>query len=143
MTRLETIKLVIAAAEKDLLELTDRECKVVVLGIEDMVAEDTIPPTEIVTIVAKALNMSMENLRRKTRKSDPVAARQIIFTLLRKYHKKMSLKEMTRVLGMNLYHTTVIHSLHTAEDRLDTDEDFIIQYNTAAAAVAQWQQVLK
>ena len=59
MTRLETIKLVIAAAEKDLLELTDRECKVVVLGIEDMVAEDTIPPTEIVTIVAKALNMSM------------------------------------------------------------------------------------
>lgn len=76
----------------------------------------------ILAIVSEAFEISIEQLKSKSRKRDIVIGRQVAMYLSKKY-TKVSLKELGGVFG-GRDHSTVIYSLKTVEDLLETDDKF-------------------
>ena len=76
----------------------------------------------ITNIVAVSLDISLSDMRSKTRKRPVVEARQIAMYLIRK-HTDISLKQTGALFGKR-DHSTVIHSCQTVEDLMQTNKVF-------------------
>ncbi len=77
---------------------------------------------EILELVAKEFNVTMESILSKSRVSDVVNARYVYFAAV-----KMKLKKSLNVIGKetsNRDHSSVIHGLMCFKDRFDTEEEF-------------------
>lgn len=74
----------------------------------------------ILSIVSEAFEISIDQLKSKSRKRDIVIGRQVAMYLAKKY-TDVSLKDLGQVFG-GRDHSTVIYSLKTVEDLLETDD---------------------
>ncbi len=73
-------------------------------------------------LVADHFSLSYEKLMQKTRRREIVQARQIVMYLSKKFTKN-SLKAIGAHFG-GFDHTTVIHSVQTVENLMDTDSEY-------------------
>ena len=73
-------------------------------------------------VVTEHYNVSLENLKSKTRKKEIVIARQVAMYLAKQYTNH-SLKSIGHYCG-GRDHSTVIHALQTVNDMLDTQPQF-------------------
>jgi chromosomal replication initiator protein len=73
--------------------------------------------------VAEEFELSLDDLKTKSRKQEVVLPRQIIeFLLVTRYDYELT--QAGEVLGLNRHHTTVIHSRKVIRDYCDTDPSF-------------------
>ncbi len=77
---------------------------------------------EIMQVVSEETGVSVEQMCHKTRRSDPVRARQLAMYLCKKYTSH-SLKKIGVHFG-GRDHSTVIHALRKVEDTADVDPDY-------------------
>ncbi len=94
---------------------------VAVPGIKDRYRIESAPiitPEMIIKIVCDHFKLNAEKLKSKHRAKELVYARHVIFHFIRK-HTSMTLKSAG--LLFNRDHTTVIHSIETLSDLMDTE----------------------
>ncbi len=77
---------------------------------------------EIMQVVSEETGVTVEQMCHKTRRSDPVRARQLAMHLCKKYTSH-SLKKIGVHFG-GRDHSTVIHALRKVEDTADVDPDY-------------------
>ncbi len=74
----------------------------------------------ILAIVSESFEISVDQLKSKSRKRDIVIGRQVAMYLAKKY-TDVSLKELGKIFG-GRDHSTVIYSINTMDDLLETDD---------------------
>ena len=99
------------------LELAKQVLKNIVQNIDTEVSMDYIQKT-----VAAYYNISLEELKSKSRKRELVTARQVAMYFVKKY-TSYSLKSIGHYFG-GRDHSTVIHALQAVNDMLDTEPIF-------------------
>ncbi|HEX8547422.1 MAG TPA: chromosomal replication initiator protein DnaA [Cytophagaceae bacterium] len=99
------------------LELAKQTLQNIVQNIESEVSVDYIQK-----YVADYFNVTVENLKAKTRKREIVVARQVSMYFAKEY-TNLSLKSIGYCFG-NRDHSTVIHALTSVNDMMDTDRKF-------------------
>lgn len=77
---------------------------------------------EIANIVSKGLNISLSDMRSKTRKRPVVEARQIAMYLIRKHTDEIFSNIGKMFVGRD--HSTVIYACQTVQDLIDTNKFF-------------------
>ena len=133
----ELIQQVIAAAERDLYEITGSCVRVSVVGVE--LDGPAIAPEEIINVVEEVLGYKPGAADLKTRKYEIIMLRQIVMLQLKKFYPKMTLKKISELLGGWMDHTTVVHGLAVAADRIACEEEaFVNQLNKAGAGITAW-----
>ena len=85
----ELIQQVIAAAERDLYEITGSCVRVSVVGVE--LDGPAIAPEEIINVVEEVLGYKPGAADLKTRKYEIIMLRQIVMLQLKKFYPKMTL----------------------------------------------------
>ena len=114
---------VIRRAELEIMETTGIE---VILfanlpGLTDIETEHPLSIEDVVEVVCEYSRIA--DVERHTRRSEYVKARQIICYLTKKLIPKKSLKFIGERLG-GQDHTTIIHSIQTVSNLIDTEDDF-------------------
>ncbi|MCS6823618.1 MAG: chromosomal replication initiator protein DnaA [Cytophagaceae bacterium] len=99
------------------LELAKQAIQSIVQNIEAEVGIDYIQK-----FVAEHFNVTIEQMKDKTRKREIVVARQVAMYFAKEY-TNMSLKSIGSHFG-NRDHSTVIHALQSINDLMDTDRKF-------------------
>ncbi|XWN35023.1 MAG: chromosomal replication initiator protein DnaA [Roseivirga sp.] len=103
------------------LELAKQVLKNIVREIDTEVSMDYIQKT-----VASHYNISLEDLKSKSRKRELVTARQVAMFFVKKYTSH-SLKSIGYYFG-GRDHSTVIHALQAVNDMLDTEPHFKLSF---------------
>lgn len=94
---------------------------------EDMKNLDKLPridltKEDILDVVSKECQVTIESILEKTRKQEVVQARHIFCAIARKY-MKLSLKNIGQTIG-GRDHTTIIHAIRTFEERIVIEEHY-------------------
>ena len=103
--------------DADILELAKQALKHIIEDVETEVNLDFIQKT-----VAEYFQVSLDSLKAKTRKKEIVTARQVAMYFAKEFTSH-SLKSIGYHFG-GRDHSTVIHSVQTVSDLIDTDKKF-------------------
>jgi len=134
----QEIKEVIAFAQKTVKLRTGLTIKLFYETPKDLFDSFFIPPVDLVRVMLRSLKIEMEDVQSDSRKREVVAARQIITHILKKYYKKITLKQIGHLFG-GQDHTTIVNSNQKAQLRMDSTELFFIErYYQALGAVEKW-----
>lgn len=128
--QLNSIKGVKERAEKELKEITGRNC-IVNFYIEK--AEIEISLEFILATVSEVFNVSVEDIKSKTRKRPVVFARQC-YCYLANMHTKVGLKRIGELIG-GRDHSTVIHSRAVVLETNMLDSDFRAKLSQVETAI--------
>lgn len=90
---------------------------------------------DIASVVATFFEVSVDDMKSRSRKQIYVGPRQIAIFFMRHLTKE-SLKNMAYFFG-GRDHTTAIHSLNTVHDLIDTDQEYRNDILNIAAALTQ------
>ncbi|HVD98408.1 MAG TPA: chromosomal replication initiator protein DnaA [Cytophagaceae bacterium] len=99
------------------LELAKQTIQTIVQNVEAEVGIDY-----IMKFVSEYFNVTIEQMKDKTRKREIVVARQVSMYFAKEY-TNMSLKSIGSNFG-NRDHSTVIHAIQSVNDLMDTDKKF-------------------
>jgi len=105
------------------LELAKQTLKNIVQDIENEVGIDFIQKT-----VSETFNVSLDDMKDKTRKKEIVIARQVAMYFSKQYTNH-SLKSIGYHFG-GRDHSTVIHAVQTVNDMMETDSQFCSSVET-------------
>lgn len=80
-------------------------------------------PERIILSVCKRFNISYDKMQARTRRREVVECRQIAMYLIRHSIGNVELKTIGDLFG-GQHHTTVIHSLRTVQNRMETEPEY-------------------
>jgi chromosomal replication initiation ATPase DnaA len=127
---------IIKDAEKRILKETGIRIKLLVnegINVDDNV-EINPAVQRVATTVANVLDIPVDLLKEETRATPALHARQIAIYLANKYLKCLSPRIIAQ--AFNRDRTTVIHTRHTVQDMIDTNNEiFLKKLKTAEQAV--------
>lgn len=133
--QMHMIARILEEAQEEIKERTGMDCTVMLVRSE--LNEET--PSEMLNVIASALQQNPEAFQYKSRKREIVDMRFIAAKLLRVIFPRITLIEIGELFG-GQDHTTIVSSLQTANELLDSkDADFCNKYEIAAAAVQEWR----
>lgn len=104
-------------------------------GIKEKYREECAPvitPEKIIVTVCNHFTLPVAQVKSKSREQELVYARHIIFYLLRKY-ASMTLKSAGALFNRD--HTTVIHSVETLNNLMDTEPNVRDEVELLEAAI--------
>lgn len=104
------------------------------------VKKNEITADSVVKSVCFVSEITDIEIRLKSRKREIVQPRQIAMYLIKK-HTNLSLKQIGSFFG-GFDHTTVIHSVQTVEDLIDTDMNYKILLNSAERRIFDTPNVI-
>jgi chromosomal replication initiation ATPase DnaA len=94
--------------------------------------KDSIGAEEIVQIVCQKFGILRERLKERSRELDVLIPRHLCYYLISKKmnigENKMSLKKITKFIGANQDHSTVIHAIRRVQDELDVNGSYAPLY---------------
>lgn len=94
---------------------------------------------DIIRLVCADYMVELEQLQRHTRRRKIVLPRQVCMYMVRWHFKASeSLKSIGQLFG-NLDHTTVIHSIKTVENLIDTEPEFKARIERIKSLVGKLQ----
>lgn len=129
---------IIAFAEKTVYLRTGVNLKIFTNVKNGIADELTHPPAAMLQKIATTLGCNLEELQAKSRKPQLVEIRQLCALLLRRYYKKLTLKQIGLFWGW-MDHTSVSHSIDKANQLLENkNQHFTAMYIKAIAGVEKW-----
>ncbi|MFN4248936.1 MAG: helix-turn-helix domain-containing protein [Flavipsychrobacter sp.] len=131
--QLEKVAAIISKAEKDILDCTGMDCRLV-LCRSDI---NTYTPTELLNVVAAALGEDPEKFKWISRKTDVVEMRRLGAYFMKKVFPLIKLTQIGEMFGQD--HSTISNTIEQAENMLETnDAAFMANYKIVEFAVNEW-----
>lgn len=121
----ESVQNVIAKAQQEISQAIGFDVIIEVYPKEE--SEPTMKADDIIQTFCAVWGIHPEKIKRKNRKQDYVAMRQILAMRLKMI--KLTLSDIGKKLG-DRDHTSIIHSLQSAKDRLECQDGLFMYYFT-------------
>lgn len=115
------VQRIIANAQQEIIKVTGQDVTIEVRPAK----EDTIDTTDIINMFCAVWGIEPGELKRKCRKREYVIMRQILSMRLKM--TGLALEKIGDLFG-GRDHTSIIHALQSAKDRLDTKDALFFQY---------------
>lgn len=134
MERINAINAIACMAEKEILNQTGLNMRVIVVGAR---TEKKIE--DLLGIVANALGMTMADYGVSTKQRSYVDMRYLACYFLKQYYPEMTLADMAKLVGYKL-HTDALNAIQMVERLKRTDgRGFRDVYDIVLNAVTQWE----